>query len=240
MNPTHRPPFITLGGLDDQEHGKESLKYQKDLDKLYTSERDDCEGMSVTQYQCLLCAYKSSKRWMMRRHVSNVHRQERVSCDLCGKLLKHSGTLEIHLISCRRKHRNSLSCQNNPLSLLKPVSKQEVNSDDREKRNSLISDNTSVSFTKTILTEIETLAPKVTDATLVKQDGNRKRKLREQVSARTNPAVEETEEEKAKRKAEKKAKKKAKKDAEEAANTTLNTTSEVSFSLLLMNCFFVT
>jgi len=66
----------------------------------------------------------------------------------------------------------------------------------------------------------------VTDATPVKQEGDRKRKLSEQVSAPATPAVEETEEEKAKRKAEKKAKKKAKKDAEEAANSTLNTTAE--------------
>jgi len=72
----------------------------------------------------------------------------------------------------------------------------------------------------------ETPAPMVTDATPVKQEGDRKRKLSEQVSAPSTPAVEETEEEKAKRKAEKKAKKKAKKDAVEAANTTLNTTSE--------------
>merc|ERR1712032_1405766 len=55
----------------------------------------------------------------------------------------------------------------------------------------------------------------VTDATPVKQEGDRKRKLSEQVSAPATPAGEETEEEKAKRKAEKKAKKKAKKDAEE-------------------------
>ena len=104
MNPTHRlSPFITLGGLDD--HGKETLKYQrenphvkekreiprawrgnsKDLDELYTSERRDCEGMTVTHYQCLLCAYNSSRgRWFMRNHVSNVHRHERVRCDICG------------------------------------------------------------------------------------------------------------------------------------------------------------
>ena len=60
MNPTHLlSPFITLGGLDDQEYGQESLKCQrenpnvkekheipssrrdnsKDVDQLYTSER---------------------------------------------------------------------------------------------------------------------------------------------------------------------------------------------------------
>merc|ERR1739842_172434 len=58
----------------------------------------------------------------------------------------------------------------------------------------------------------------VTDATPVKQEGDRKRKLSEQVSPPATPAGEETEEEKAK--------KKAKKDAEEAANSALNTTAE--------------
>ena len=245
MNPTHRlSPFITLGGLDD--HGKETLKYQrenphvkekreiprawrgnsKDLDELYTSERHDCEGMTVTHYQCLLCAYNTSGvkgKWPMRRHVSNVHRHERVSCGLCGKSLKNSKTLEIHLIMCHIKHGNSLSCQNNPLSTLQPVSKEVVigDGDDREKINSMIGENTSVSLTRTILTENETLAPMTTDATLVKQEADRKRKLSKQVSIPTNAAVEEKEEEKAmrnieekaKRKAEKKAKKKAKVDA---------------------------
>ena len=78
LNPTHLlSPFITLGGSEDQEHAKDSVKYQrenpyvkkkceipstrdnsKDLDELYTSERYDCEGMTVAHYQCLLCVYE--------------------------------------------------------------------------------------------------------------------------------------------------------------------------------------
>ena len=75
-----------------------------------------------------------------------------------------------------------------------------------------------------------------TEATPVKVEGDRKRKLSEAIpSAANTPDVsvsEETEEEKAKRKAEKKAKKKAKKEAEEAANSTANTTMDTVNILL--------
>ncbi len=207
------------------------------------------EGMTVTEYQCLLCAYNTTGgRWMMRNHMSNVHVNERVSCDICGRSLKNIRTLKVHLIKCRRKQETSLSCQNNPLSLLKTASDEEVNSDDRDKRNSLISSNTPVSLLKTIKKENviddsndvdvgekrNTPAPMETNATPVKQEGDRKRKLSEQVSAPTNPAVEEMEKEEGKRKAEKKAKKKAKKDAEEAANTTANTTLNKTHQVCLL------
>ena len=80
----------------------------------------------------------------MRQHVSNVHKtNERVSCDICGSSLKNISSLKSHLTKCRKKHGISLSDHNYPLSLLKPVSQQEIKSDD-----SGISDNTPASLLK--------------------------------------------------------------------------------------------
>ena len=82
----------------------------------------------MTNYQCLLCAYNTSgKRWMMRQHVSNVHKtNERVSCDICGSSHKNVSALRSHQTKCRRKHGISLSDHNYPLSVLKPVCQQEL------------------------------------------------------------------------------------------------------------------
>ena len=80
----------------------------------------------------------------MRQHVSNVHKtNERVSCDICGSSLKNISSLKSHLTKCRKKHGISLSDHHYPLSILKPVSKEEVKSDD-----SGISDNTPASLLK--------------------------------------------------------------------------------------------
>ena len=80
----------------------------------------------------------------MRQHVSNVHKtNERVSCDICGSSHKNISALRSHQTKCRRKHGIPLSSHNQPLSILKPVSNEEVKSDD-----SGITDNSSASLLK--------------------------------------------------------------------------------------------
>ena len=111
----------------------------------------------MTKYRCLLCDYNTSgKRWMIRQHVSNVHKKfERVSCDLCGNSLKNINSLRSHLTKCRKKHGITLS-QNNPHSLLRPVSEEketvDCDGDVKEHRNS-ISEISPLSILKTIKKE---------------------------------------------------------------------------------------
>ena len=95
--------------------------------------------VTLNHFKCLLCAYRTPTRNVIRRHISDVHKKtERVNCNICGGSFKHIHSLKSHQIKCRRKHGNSCS-QNNSLFMLKSVNEEKV-SRDGEDRDAYISD----------------------------------------------------------------------------------------------------
>ena len=98
--------------------------------------------VTLNHFKCLLCAYRTPTRNVIRRHISDVHKKtERVNCNICGGSFKHIHSLKSHQIKCRRKHGNSCS-QNNSLFMLKPIKSvnEEKVSRDGEHRDAYISD----------------------------------------------------------------------------------------------------